>query len=111
MALGNPQRVTNAGIAPSYAVPLASEVIPWPAADPSFLMLHVKNANAAELTVTVTSQKTASDGLAVANKVVTVPLTTGDRIVYISQAFRSTTGTVAVAFSVQASVSAAVLHV
>ena len=109
MALGVAQRVTNAGVAPAYETPIASDSFAWPAGA-SAVLLHVKNANAAECTVTVTSRASGSDGLAVANKVVAVPLTTGDRMIRVSPAFRDADGDVAVAFSVTTSVSAAVLY-
>lgn len=110
MALGAAQLVTDAGVIPSYAVPAASDTFAWPAGA-SYVLMHVKNANAAECVVAVTSRVTASDGLAVTNKSVTVPLSTGDRMIRISPAFRaSATNLVTATFSVQSSVSVAILY-
>lgn len=109
MALGTPQKLTTA-VTPAYEAPLASESIAWPATNPGFLLLHVKNANAAACTVTVTSRALASDGLATSDRVVEVPLSTGDRFIRVGPAFRDADGDVAVAFSVQSSVSVAVFY-
>ncbi len=109
MALGAAQRILDAGAAPTYAVPLASDSFAWPAGA-SYVLMHVKNANAAECTVTVDSSATASDGLAAADKVVAVPLSTGDRIIRVSPAFKDADGDVNITFSVQTSVSVAVLY-
>lgn len=109
MALGAAQRVTDAGVAPSYAVPAATDSFAWPAGA-SYVLMHVKNANAAECVVTVDSEAAGGDGLIASDKVVTVPLTTGDRIMRISPAFRDSDGDVNIAFSVQSDVSVAVLY-
>lgn len=109
MALGAAQRVTDAGVAPTYAVPAASDSFAWPSGA-TYVLMHVKNANGAACVVTVDSAATASDGLAAADKEVTVPLTTGDRIIRISPAFKDADGDVNITFSVQTSVSVAVLY-
>jgi hypothetical protein len=111
MALSAAQRVTNAGIAPTYSVPLASDEFAWPGENPGFVLMHVKNANASPCVVTVTSQASPSDGLAAADKAVTVPATTGDRFIRVGQSFRDATGAVSVTFSEQTSVSVALLYV
>ena len=109
MALGAAQRVTDAGVAPSYATPSASDSFAWPAGA-SYVLLHVLNENAAACVVTIDSEASASDGLAAADKVVSVPLTTGDRMIRVSPAFRDADGDVNIAFSVQSSVSVAILY-
>ena len=109
MALGVAQLVTDAGVTPSYAVPAASDSFAWPSGA-SYVLMHVKNENAAECVVTVDSAAVGGDGLVAADKVVTAPLTTGDRIMRISPAFKDADGDVNITFSVQTSVSVAVLY-
>jgi hypothetical protein len=109
MPLAAPVALTPAGAAPAYATPAASDSVTWPV-NAQRLIVHVKNANAADCTVTVTSQAPVSDGVAKADRVVVVPLGTGERIFTLSSAFRAANGTVSFAFSVTSSVTAAVWH-
>lgn len=110
MALGATQKLNNGTNTPTYAVPLAAEDVAWPAANVSFLLLHVKNANAAACNVTVTSHASEGEGLVQSDLVVAVPADTGDRIIRIPTAYRAANN-VDIAFSVQTSVSAAVFYV
>lgn len=108
MPLAAPQLVTDAGVAPAYNAPSATDKFVWPEGA-AYVLVHVKNANAAACVVAVTSRASASDGLVVTNKSVTVPLSTGDRMIRISPAFRDVDGDVDMTFSVQSSVLVAVL--
>jgi hypothetical protein len=110
MALGAAQQVTNAGVTPSYATPAASDSFAWPTSNPPVVWMHVKNANVAVCNVTVTSQASASDGLAKNDKPVAVPASTGDKLFRIGQVFKDADGNVAVAFDVQTSVSVGIFY-
>lgn len=107
MALGAVQQISVAGTTPTYAVPLASENI-----NPDTgLFLHVKNANAAACTVTFTDPGRTPGGSAATNPTVSVPASTGDRMIAVPVAFtNTTTGFIVVGFSVQTSVSVALLR-
>ncbi len=108
MALGAVQSVVGSGITPSYATPGSTEDI-----TPSGgLVLHVKNANVASLTVTVTDAGTTPAGSAATNPTLTVGANTGDRMMYLNPALASpTTGLIHLAFSITSSVTAALLRV
>lgn len=107
MALGAVQQITAAGIAPNYATPSASENI----SPDSGLFLHVKNANASPCVVTFTDPGRTPAGSAATNPAVSVPATTGDRMISVPATLTNTaTGLIAVAFSVQTSVTAALLR-
>jgi hypothetical protein len=107
MALGAMQQISKAGLTPSYAVPGATETI----TPDDNLFLHVKNANGSNCTVTITDPGTTPAGSAATNPTVVVPLTNGDRMISLSRAFASpSTGLITVAFSVQTSVSVALLR-
>lgn len=109
MALGATQKLNNGSNTPTYAEPLATEEITWPAANVSFILLHVKNASGTACVVTITSHATAGEGLAQADLEVTVPITTGDRVIRIATAYRALNA-VEVAFSTQANVLAGVFY-
>lgn len=109
MALAAAQRVTDAGVAPTYATPTATDKFVWPEGA-AYVLMHVKNANGANCNIAITSRAPASDGLVVTNKAVVVPLTTGDRMIRISPAYRDVDGDVDMTFDVQTSVSVAVLY-
>lgn len=107
MALGAVQQITVLGLTTAYATPLASESI-VPSDD---IFLHVKNANAAACVVTLTDPGTTPSGSAATNPTVTVPATTGDRMIYLPPSLANpTTGLITVAFSVQTSVSVALFR-
>ncbi|MFB7288976.1 hypothetical protein [Actinacidiphila glaucinigra] len=70
------QPISRAGLSPSYSAAVASTTVLT--GDRAFL--HVKNAAGAPMTVTVTSTAT-QDGQPVADLVVTVPATNGDKMI------------------------------
>lgn len=107
MALGAVQQIVMAGLAPSYATPSATEnIIPN-----TNLFLHVKNANASPCVVTFTDPGRTAAGSAATNPSVSVPATTGDRMIALPSSLTNTaTGFITVAFSVQTSVSVAVVR-
>lgn len=107
MALGAVQQITATGTTPSYAAPAASEnLIP-----DSGLFLHVKNGNASPCVVTFTDPGRTPAGSAATNPSVSVAATTGDKMIPVPIALTNTaTGVIAVAFSVQTSVSAALMR-
>lgn len=108
MPLGTIQSVGVAGLAPSYATPNSSEQI----APNSGVFLHVKNASGSVVTVTLVDSGTSPAGSATVNPTVSVPATTGDRMIYIPAAMvNPATGTVQVNFSATASVTAALIRV
>jgi hypothetical protein len=107
MALGAMQQIVAAGLTPVYAVPLATEQI-VPNDD---MFLHVKNGNAGACVVTLTDPGLTPSGSAATNPTVSVPATTGDKMIPIPATLTSpSTGTIQVAFSVQTSVSVALLR-
>lgn len=107
MPLGAVQQITAAGVAPAYATPSATENI----TPDTGLFLHVKNANASACVITFTDPGKTPAGSAATNPTVSVPASTGDRMIAISAALANTsTGLVTTTFSVQTSVSAALLR-
>lgn len=106
MALGAVQQIAAAGTTPSYAAPSASENIQ----PDSGLVLHVKNGNASPCVVTFTDPGRTPAGSAATNPTVSVPATTGDKFIPVSLALTNSSGVIAVAFSVQTSVNAALLR-
>lgn len=78
MAVLTVQQVALAGLNPSYAAASAGgDSFP----NDGKIVLHVKNTNGAARTVTVVSQRPASPGLAPSNNGVSVPATTGERLI------------------------------
>ena len=107
MAIGAVQNITVTGLAPVYAAPLATEQV----TPKDGLFLHVKNANAGACTVTIDDVGRTPAGSAATDPAVVVPATTGDRMIPLDQRFANpATGTIAVTFSIQASVTAALLR-
>lgn len=107
MALGAVQQIAAAGTTPAYAAPSASENI----SPDSGLFLHIKNGNASPCVVTFTDPGRTPAGSAATNPAVSVPATTGDKMIAVPATLVNTaTGLIAVAFSVQTSVSAALLR-
>jgi hypothetical protein len=108
MATLTTQSITRAGVAPSYVTPAgggdACEV-----GDDIFL--HVKNANASPCTVTLAIPSSASTypNVAYTNTTVSVPASTGDRMIGpISALYKdTTTGLCTITTSVQTSVTIA----
>jgi hypothetical protein len=76
MALLTQQVIARAGTTPTYSAAAASTTVTC--GDRSFL--HVKNTNGSSMTVTVTATAVV-DGQACADLVVTVPATTGDKMI------------------------------
>jgi hypothetical protein len=106
MALATKQSMVAAGITPTYAVPLASENIIGEAG----LFLHVKNANASPCVVTMVDVGLTPAGSPALNRTVSVPATTGDKMIPLDgNLTNSASGFMVVTFSVQTSVSAALV--
>lgn len=105
------QTIVEAGLAPVYSAVNASDLL---VGNDGACFLHVKNANAAACTVTVTAQTPAAPvpgmgSLARGNIAVVVPANTGDRMIgpFPRIAFEDGAGKVPVTYSVTASVTAA----
>lgn len=103
------QNVSLVGLTPTYGAAAAGDAI---AGNDGRIMLHVKNTNAATRDVTITSQKPATPGLAPANLVVTVPATTGDKMIgpFDPTAWNDTTGRVQIAYSATTGVTVAAVR-
>lgn len=111
MALLAPQVLSRAGLAPVYSAVAASDTI-VPVVG-SMLFLHVKNGNAAADTVTLVDAGTTPAGSSATNPTVTVPATTGDRMIgpLLSSMASPTTGLITVQHSVTATVTCALVQV
>lgn len=72
----NPQVVSLDGLAPAYGAAVASTKVPC--GERNFL--HVKNAAGSSMTVTLTSTAQVR-GAVVADKIITIPATTGDKLI------------------------------
>lgn len=71
------QQVTRTGLTPAFTTPnVDGHSVP----NDGHVMLEVKNASAAPITVTVQTPGVV-DGLAISERVVTVPLTSGDKMI------------------------------
>lgn len=108
MALLTAQSVNQSGLAPSYSAVSASDTF----ANDGTVFLHVKNAGGSADTVTITSVQTCNQG-ATHNLTVSVPATTGDRLIGPFETSRfndPTTGLVTVTHSFTTSVTAALLR-
>ena len=103
MALGAPQLLTKAGVAPTYNTPLATENVSVTTAP---LIVDVKNANAAACTVTLVDPGLTPGGSAAINPTVVVPATTGNMVILVPVQFVNN-GVVQLLFSIQTSVTAA----
>lgn len=103
-----PQRATSAGLAPAYeAANGLGNSFPLVAGR----ALHVKNASAAAVTVTVPTPGTV-DGLAIADRTISVAAG-GDQLIGLgtNAAYRQPDGTALVDYSAVASVTVAVIDV
>lgn len=111
MALLTAQVMARTGLAPAYGAVAASDTI-TPIVG-SLLFLHVKNANAAADTVTIVDGGRTPAGSAASNPTVTVPASTGDRMIGPLPATLAdpTTGLITVQHSVTASVTCALVQV
>ena len=100
------QGITTAGLSVTYsAASAADRFLP---ADRTFL--HVKNANAGTVTVTLATTGTV-DGLAVADRVVSIPTTQERMIALPDTLYRSSDGLGDVTFSPNSSVTVAVVRI
>jgi hypothetical protein len=109
MALLQPQVVSLAGTTPTYAAAAGSTTIPTG----EHLFLHVKNANGSSMTVTLTATGKVR-GQTAADVVVTVPATTGDKMIgpIPAELFASSAdGTCAVTYSSTTSVTVALIRI
>jgi hypothetical protein len=111
MALLAPQVVSRAGLAPAYGAVAATDTIA-PVIG-SLLFLHVKNGNAAADVVTVTDAGRTPAGQQGQAFTVTVPASTGDRMIgpLPSSLADPTTGLITVAHSITATVTCALVQV
>lgn len=111
MALLTPQTITRSGLAPAYSAVAASDTIA-PVVG-SVLFLQVKNGNAAANTVTIVDAGTTPAGSAATNPTVTVPATTGDRMIgpLLASMASPTTGLITVQHSVTATNTCALIAV
>jgi hypothetical protein len=92
---------------PTYAAAAASDTV---LADPSGLILHVKNAGGSSDTVTITDPGLTAAGSAATNPTFSVPATTGDRMYKLSPSFANVSGIITVAHSFTTSVTCAVFR-
>lgn len=76
MPLLTQQVISRSGLSPTYSAAVSSTTVTT--GDRSFL--HVKNTNGSSMTVTLTATAQV-DGQAVSDLVVTVPATTGDKMI------------------------------
>lgn len=106
MALIATQSVALDGTAPTFAAAAASDT----AKTGPGLMLIVKNASGAPITVTLTTPGNLGTGDAYPDKVYSVAATTGERWIPLLEAYTDpTTGQAAIAYSATTSVTRAVV--
>lgn len=106
MATYSAQKVGSTGLAATYnAAASGGDRVP-PGA-----LLHVKNANAAAVDLTLATPIVHDGDLAVADRVVSVPASTGERFVRVpdNTVYRAADGLVDITWSVVTSVTFAVL--
>jgi hypothetical protein len=109
MALLAQQTIARSGLTPTYSAAAASTTVLC--GDRSFL--HVKNTNGSSMTVTVTCTAQV-DGQQAADLVVTVPATTGDKMIgpLPNKLFASADGvSAAITYSSTTSVTVASLRI
>lgn len=107
MALLTTQQIVKAGTTPSYSAVAASDTI---TADTD-LFLHVKNAGGSPDTVTIVDAGTTPGGSAATSPTVSVPASTGDRMIAIPQSFvNPATGLITINHSFTTSVTCALLR-
>lgn len=72
-----------AGATPSYAAAdqANGNSFPWPGVS---VLIHIKNTNAATRTVTLTQNGAKLGGVALASPTLTIPATTGDKMIAIT---------------------------
>lgn len=110
MAVLTVQQAALAGLNPTYAAAAAAGDS---FANDGKIVLHVKNTNAAARTVTVASQRPASPGLAPANNAVSIPATTGERLIgpFDPIIWNDSTGSVLITYSADAGVTIACVRI
>ena len=90
MAVLATQLVTRAGVAPTYAAAAGGgdRFTPGPAT-----WLHVKNASGGAITVTVVTPRNDAWGNTIADNTISVPATTGERVIgpFPAEAYGSVT--------------------
>lgn len=109
MPLLTPQAVSLAGTTPTYAAATGSTTVPC--GERNFL--HVKNSAGSSMTVTLTSTATVR-GQSAADVIVTVPATTGDKLIgpLPAELFANpASGACAVTYSSTTSVTVALLRI
>ncbi|MFJ6616677.1 hypothetical protein ACIQOW_03710 [Kitasatospora sp. NPDC091335] len=109
MPLLAPQAVSLTGLTPTYSPAAASTTVPCG----DRLFLHVKNTAGSSMTVTLTSTAKVA-GQPAADVVVTVPATTGDKMIgpiLAGLLAGGTDGSCAVTYSSTASVTVALLRI
>jgi len=111
MALLTAQPMSRAGLAPAYAAVNATDTIAQAGGVLQFL--HVKNGNAAACTVTITDGGKSPAGQAAQSVTVVVPASTGDRMIgpLPNVMADPVTGVISAAYSVTATVTAALVQV
>jgi hypothetical protein len=103
------QQITKAGITPSYSAVTASDTL---TPDSIGMILHVKNAGGTQDVVTFDDAGSTPGGNSPADPTVTVPITTGDKLIYIVPAYVNTaTGLITVTHSFTTSVTCALFRV
>ncbi len=111
VALAAPQEVAIAGTTPAYQGSLSiSDTYTFPNDGRTFL--HCKKVGAGACVATITTPRTIG-GLAVADPTVTIPATTGDKMIgpFNPDNFQASDGLVTVAFSEITGLSVAVVRV
>lgn len=108
MAVLTAQSVVAAGTAPTYAAAAAGGDTCVAPAGRSWV--HVKNGSGGAITVTVVSQATPGVGLATSSRAVSVPATTGERLIPIEDAawVNATTGAISLTYSAVTSLTVGV---
>lgn len=108
MALLTTQQAVQAGLTPTYGAVSASDT----AVPGDNVVLIVRNAGGSADTVTIVTPGTVS-GLAIADQTVTVPATTGERIIPLPASLYQdpTTGLCTIQHSFTTSVTCAVIGV
>lgn len=92
---------------PTYAAVAASDTV---VADPSGLILEVRNAGGSSDTVTITDPGTTPAGSAATNPSFAVPATTGVRQYKLSPSFANGSGIITISHSFTTSVTCAVFR-
>jgi hypothetical protein len=78
------QQITKAGITPAYAAVSASDTI---SPDSIGMFLHVKNAGGSADVITFDDAGSTPGGNSPADPTVSVPATTGDKMIYIPPSY------------------------